>query len=158
MLRWNRWLLKHRNYARWLPVHLTQIIILKEIHPSLCEKFNDGKFIVQIANRKFSKTVLDQNHARLHGGIKGAGRAIALTENVAALQSWLINWPEAARLLKQIFYTVHEKVVLKKHNFCASVVKLFQTLRYWSDVKVQWMIFAIHFQMHAWISNLLIQW
>ena len=114
--------LKHYIYVRWLPVDLTQMIILKEIHPSLYEKFNDREFIVLIANRKFSKFALDQNHARLNGGLKGAGRAIVLTKNDAALQK---------RLLEKISYAVDEESVLKNHNLCASVVKEFL-----SDVKI----------------------
>ena len=70
--------LDHHNYARWLPVHLTQMIDLEEMHPSLFEKFSDGKFTVQKANRKFSKTALDQNHQQLNAGIKGVGGAIGL--------------------------------------------------------------------------------
>ena len=34
--------LKHYIYVRWLPVNLTQMIILKEIHPSLYEKLKTG--------------------------------------------------------------------------------------------------------------------
>ena len=96
--------LKHYIYIRWLPVGLIQMIILKEIHPSLHEKFNDREFIVLIANRKFSKFALDQNHAWLNGGLKGAGRAIVLTKNDAALQK---------RLLEKISYAVDEESFLR---------------------------------------------
>ena len=59
---------------------------------------------------------MDQNHARLNGGLKGAGRAIVLTENDAALQK---------RLLEKISHAVDEEGVLKNHNLCAPVVKQF---------------------------------
>ena len=61
---------------------------LKVVHPTLYEKFSDGKFTVQKTNKKFSKIALDQNHKLLNTGIKGVVGAIALTENDAALQSW----------------------------------------------------------------------
>ena len=61
---------------------------LKVVHPTLYEKFSDGKFTVQTTYKKFSKIALDQNHEQLNTGIKGVGGAIALTENDAALQSW----------------------------------------------------------------------
>ena len=60
---------------------------LKVVHPTLYEKFSDGKFTVQTTYKKFSKIALDQNHEQLNTGIKGVGGAIALTENDAALQS-----------------------------------------------------------------------
>ena len=63
------------------------MIDLKVVHPTLYEKFSDGKFTVQKTNKKFSKIALDQNHEQLNTGIKGVGGAIALTENDAALQS-----------------------------------------------------------------------
>ena len=58
----------------------------KKVHPTLYEKFSDGKFTVQKTNKKFSKSALDQNHEQLNTGIKGVCEAIALTENDAALQ------------------------------------------------------------------------
>ena len=58
------------------------------MHPTLYEKFSDGKFTVQKKKKKFSKIALDQNHEQLNTGIKGVGGAIALTENDAALRSW----------------------------------------------------------------------
>ena len=59
---------------------------------------------------------MDQNHARLNGGLEGAGRAILLTENDAALQK---------RLLEKISHAVDEEGVLKNRNLCASVVEQF---------------------------------
>ena len=117
--------LEHHNYVRWLPVHLTQIIDIKEMHPSLCKKFNDGKFTVQKSNRRFPKIVLDQNHEQFNADIKSVGRAIGLTENDAALQRWLIIGLEVARLLQEftIFHTVDEEGVLEHHNSSASVAK-----------------------------------
>ena len=95
------------------------MIDLKEVHPSLYEKFSDRTFTVQKTNRKFSKTALDQNHEQLNSGIKGVGQAIGLTENDAALQRWLITGPEVARLLEEfeIFHTVDEEGVLEHHDF-----------------------------------------
>ena len=103
------------------------MIDLKEVHPSLYEKFSDRTFTVQKKNRKFSKTALDQNHEQLNSGIKGVGQTIGLTENDAALQRWLITGPEVARLLEEfeIFHTVDEEGVLEHHDLSASVAKQF---------------------------------
>ena len=36
----------HLHYARWLTIHLQDMLNLDEKHPRLAEKFNNGKFVV----------------------------------------------------------------------------------------------------------------
>ena len=54
--------LDHHNYARWLPVYISELTALHQHHPQLYEEFMKGKFTVQKSTRKFSKIGLDQNH------------------------------------------------------------------------------------------------
>ena len=116
-----------------MPVHLTQMIDLKEMHQPLNEKFNSGKFIVHKRNGKFSKIALDQKYEQLNAGIKGVGGAIGLSKDDNALQRWLTTRLEVSRLLEEFeaFHAVDSEVVLEHHDSSASVAKQFL-----SDVKM----------------------
>ena len=39
--------LNHSYYARWIPVHIRDMISLKESHPGIFEKFLQGNFVVK---------------------------------------------------------------------------------------------------------------
>ena len=47
--------LNHHNYARWLPVHIHDMITLKEKHPTVLQQFLKGHFVVQKSNHRFSR-------------------------------------------------------------------------------------------------------
>jgi len=49
------------NYSRWLPVHIRDLLMLKENHPSVAE-FVRWKFVVQKTQHFFSLIALDHNH------------------------------------------------------------------------------------------------
>ena len=42
------------NYSRWLPVHVGDLLMLKEMHPSVFAEFVRGKFVVQKTQHFFS--------------------------------------------------------------------------------------------------------
>ena len=50
------------NYSRWLPIHIKDLVNLKERHPSVYAEFEQGKFVVQKSQHLFSKISLDHNH------------------------------------------------------------------------------------------------
>lgn len=50
------------NYARWLPIHLRDMVTLKEKHPQLAEEFEKGNFVVHKTTRVFSALPIDQAH------------------------------------------------------------------------------------------------
>jgi len=50
------------NYARWLPIHLRDMMLLEEAHPQLAAEFHSGKFVVHKSNREFSALAIDQAH------------------------------------------------------------------------------------------------
>ena len=77
------------NYSRWLPVHIRDLMMLKEKHPLVYDEFIAGKFVVQKTQRLFSMIALDQNHEQENAIIKGDGGAIGLTENPTALARWM---------------------------------------------------------------------
>ena len=89
--------LDHHHYARWIPIHISTMNSLSQMHPEVYNEFQ--KFTVQKTNLKFSRIGLDHNHEQLNAKVEGVGGAIGLTENETALQRWLVCGPEVARLL-----------------------------------------------------------
>ena len=43
--------LDHTNYARWMPVHLRDLVSLKECHPTIHAEFVKGNFTIKNLNR-----------------------------------------------------------------------------------------------------------
>ena len=56
--------LDHTNYARWIPVHLRDMVELANKHPDVFTEFSNGHFIVQKSKRMFSAIPLDQHMSR----------------------------------------------------------------------------------------------
>ena len=69
----------HTNYARWLPVHIRDMVLLETQHPDSHEEFMNGHFVVQKTANVFSTIGMDQAHEQLNDQIKGDGGAIGLT-------------------------------------------------------------------------------
>lgn len=90
----------HTNYARWLPVHIRDMIGLKSCHPAVYTEFQRGHFVVQKAANKFSTMGMDQAHEQMNEVVKGEGGAVGLTENAAALHRWMVVGPEMARAVE----------------------------------------------------------
>ena len=69
------------NYARWLPIHLRDLMLHKEAHPQLAAEFHSGKSVVHKSNREFSAFAIDQAHEQANVVIKGDVGAIGVTED-----------------------------------------------------------------------------
>jgi len=89
------------NYARWLPVHIRDMLSLQVSHPDVHEQFVKGNFTASKTNRSFSCIAIDQAHEQLNAVIKGDGGAIGLTQSDAALCRWTVTGPVIVRLLEQ---------------------------------------------------------
>ena len=74
----------HTNYARWLPIHIKDMVQLKERVPSVYEEFNKGNFVVQKSTHVFSTMAMDQAHEQMNDLIKGDGGVIGTTEYPSA--------------------------------------------------------------------------
>ena len=90
--------LGHTHYARWIPVYLRDMIVLKEKHPDVHGQFLKGNFAVKKTTRSFSAIAIDQAHEQNNASVKGDGGAVGLTENPAALRFWMVSGPEMARV------------------------------------------------------------
>ena len=101
--------LDHTNYARWVPVHIRDMISLDNQLPALAEEFRKGNFVVQKAHHAFSAIPIDQAHEQNNKCVKGDGGAVGLTENTSQLLRWMISGPEMARVIGQ-FEAAQEQI------------------------------------------------
>ena len=89
--------LDHTNYARWIPVHLRDMLELPKKHPDIYRKFCNGHFTVQKTKRVFSAIPIDQAHEQNNACVKGDGGAVGLTDDPSALRRWMVAGPERTR-------------------------------------------------------------
>ena len=78
------WLFAHDHFhhARWLSVHLNQMIMLQDTCPTIYDAFlNSGNFVVSRTQNPFSAMGIDYRHEQLNKDVKGDGGAIGLTED-----------------------------------------------------------------------------
>src|SRR6218665_3406673 len=73
--------LDRTNYARWLSVHIRDMVDLPNANREVFNHFNLGKFTVKRTSSKFSSMSIDQAHEQLNAVVKGDGGVIGLTEN-----------------------------------------------------------------------------
>ena len=52
----------HTNYARWLPIHIKDLVELPVKHPTVYQDFRKGKFVMQRSTHKFLMMAKDQSH------------------------------------------------------------------------------------------------
>ena len=86
------------NYARWLPIHLRDMLSLEHKHTGVFQEFQSGKFVVFKSSCTFFAIAIDQAHGRANAVIKGEGGTIGVTEDPSALRRWMVAWPEVSRL------------------------------------------------------------
>jgi len=115
------------HYARWLPIHIRDLVNLKERHPSVFAEFEQGKFVVQKSQHLFSKIALDHNHEQGNEMIKGDCGAVGLIESPAALRRWMVAGPEIARAVNEFesAYEVQKPANTCHHEQVPSVQKAF---------------------------------
>ena len=82
--------LDHMHYSRWVPIHLQDMMSLKQFHPDVYAEFLKGKFVVKKSKRAFSAIAIDQAHKQNFASVKEDGGAAVLTENPAALRRWMM--------------------------------------------------------------------
>ena len=102
------------NYARWLTIHLRDMMCIDARHPEIAKEFHKGNFVVHKTERIFSGLPIDQAHEQNSALIKGEGGAIGLTEDESALRGWMVAGPEVSRLVSNY------ETVSGKKDVCAS--------------------------------------
>ena len=107
--------LVHTNYARWIPVHLRDMVALEDKHPDVFAEFMAGNFTVKKTTHAFAALAIDQAHEQNNASVKGDGGAVGLTENPAALRRWMVSGPEIARVIAEFQATADTRT--KKTDF-----------------------------------------
>ena len=102
--------LDKQNYARWLSVHVRDLVSLGQIHPDIATEFQEGKFVVHKTMRTFSAIAADQAHEQNNAHVKGEGGAVGLTDSPNAFRRWMVAGPEVARLLDEYTETWEQEV------------------------------------------------
>ena len=112
----------HTNYARWLPVHVGDMVQHSEKHPTIHAEFPKGKFVVQKSPHKFSLITKDQAHEQSCKILQAHGGAVGLYENPEALALFMLAGPDCARIVQQfegMFNTTSSSIhITKKHTVC----------------------------------------
>ena len=128
------------NYARWLHIHLRDMLTLEQGHPALHQEFMPGKVVVFKSKRTFSAMAIDQAHEHANAVIKYDGGAIGITEDASALRRWMVAGPEVSCLVveyeslagaKDANESVrhHDKTEHAQRTFFEKVHKLCTTLK-----------------------------
>lgn len=65
--------LDRQNYQRWLPVHVRDMLALRDSNDDLWEQFKAGYFVAAKSGRLFSRMALDQAHEQVNAVLKGTG-------------------------------------------------------------------------------------
>ena len=119
----------HFHYARWLSVHVRDLIQLERECPKVWNEFLKGHFVMQKTSRKFSMMAHNQIHEQLNAIVKGDGGVIGVTENEAALRHWMIAGPETGRIISELSVkhssnsksSHHEQIPSTQSRFAANV-------------------------------------
>ena len=128
------------NYARWLPVHLKDMLSLEHKHPDVFQEFQCGKFVVFKSSRTFSAMAIDQAHEQANAVIKGEGGAIGVTEDPSALRRWMVAGPEVSRLATEFEIVSeakdanekvrhHEQTARAERQFYEKVGRLYSVMK-----------------------------
>ena len=63
-------IIDHYHDARWISVHIQDLMSLPITYPQLDQEFQRGNFVVQISGRQFSQIHYHQAHKQSNKGIK----------------------------------------------------------------------------------------
>ena len=119
--------LDHISYARWLSVHVRDMVTLQTSHPGVYQNFTNGAFVVRKSRHAFSAIALDHVHEQENASIKGEGGAVGLTETPSALRRWMIGGPEIARMVGEYEEQLNsaKQSSMKHHKQVPSCKKMF---------------------------------
>ena len=94
--------LDHYNYARWLLVHLFDLLSLENSLPDIYQNFKDGHFSFRKSNREFSSIALDQVHEQNNAVLKSVAGVthILNRQDESALLRWELCSHDLAKYSK----------------------------------------------------------
>ena len=91
------------NYARWLRVHIFDLMTMETNHPEVYKNLKKGGFSFQKSKNQFSRMALDQVHEQNNRVIKSTGGATDLVNKCddSALIRWETCGPDIARFITE---------------------------------------------------------
>ena len=109
----------HYNYARWLTVHLFDLMHLHLTCHDLYNEFITGKFSFSKSLREFSKMAPDQVHEQNNVVIKSVNGAVNVLnrEDQSALERWELCSPEISRILSKFESVLDSDQTSKTKHF-----------------------------------------
>ena len=119
-------ILDHYNYARWLPVHVRDMMNVRVKHPALYRQFADGFFTIAKTQNPFAMIGFDQTHEQQNKELKMHGGTLNLSDE-CVFTKWAVAGPEIARVIAESeagMYT-RKNAVLKHHDHSPSVQQRF---------------------------------
>ncbi len=91
----------HANYARWLPVHVRDVVHLAESRPDVHAEFLKGNFAVQKSTHKFILIGKDQSHEQSNKSLHVHDEAAGLYKNPEALTLYMLTDPDCSRFVEE---------------------------------------------------------
>ena len=124
------------SYARWIPIHTTD---MKLLSGETKEAFAKG-WVVSKTMKRFSSMPIDQAHEQNNELVKGSGGAVGLTQNPEAFRRWMVAGPEQARILQQFEENLfpegetsdhqqHEQGAASQERFKKQVQNMFEVMQ-----------------------------
>ncbi|KAE8741877.1 hypothetical protein FOCC_FOCC012580 [Frankliniella occidentalis] len=115
----------HKNYARWVAVHLKDLEELPEKAPSVHQEFCAGNFVVHKTGNAFSGLAIDQAHEQHNAMVKGEAGAIGLTQDPTSLRRFSVSGPEVGFMLSQYEGSRPLSQLMKHHEQYPSFQRAF---------------------------------
>lgn len=118
----------HTNYARWLPVHVRDMVQLSSKHPQIYTEILNGNFVVQRSPHMFSLISKDQSHEQSNKKLQAHGGAVGLYENPDALTLFMLAGPDCTRCIEKFEAVVFTTTSSTAHHEEASAFQsMFRT-------------------------------
>ena len=93
-------ILDHYNYARWLTVHVRDMMNVLVKHPALYRQFADGFFTIAKTQNPFAMIGFDQTNEQQNKELKMHGGTLNLSDE-CVFTKWAVAGPEIARVITE---------------------------------------------------------
>ena len=92
------------NYARWITVHIQDLLTLPVTCPQVYQEFIEGKRVVQISNKELSRIHYDHAHEQTNKTIKSISRPINFVNRADddLQRRWEVAGPEVAEYIEYV--------------------------------------------------------
>ena len=119
-------ILDHYHYARWLPVHVRDMLSLQNKHSDLYKQFADGFFTIAKTHNPFSLIGFDHNHEQENKELQMHGGTLNLSDE-CVFTEWSVAGPEVTRVIAEFEagMTSSKDPIPKHHDQSPSVQNRF---------------------------------